>query len=91
MSTPASGLGGGAYQSPSSSGGTSGGVQPGSSGTMPRPSILSPEAVGGNSDGPYSENGEGNPYYSGDRGDKPGSGSGSGGGQPVEPRPYQGQ
>lgn len=50
---------------------------------IPRAYVGSSDAVGGNRDGKASDSGDGNPYYSQHRGDKPGSdesGSGEGGG-----------
>ena len=79
--TPTANLGGGAAKA-----GIAGALMDGIGlNRVPRAYISSKDAVGGNSDGRYAGNGEGNPYYTHSRGDSAGYTP------PSHPTPYQGQ
>ena len=80
--TPTAQLGGGAIRADANGGQLMDGI---GLNRVPRAYVNSKEAVGGDSNGRYAGNGEGNPYYTHSRGDSAGYTP------PQHPVPYQGQ
>ena len=82
--TTAEGIGAGAFRAPGVPGAAV--MQPDTGlNRIPRAYVSSETAVGGSSAGPNAANGQGNPYYTGSRGAKPGTEVPPAGGEEEEP------